>query len=260
METSRKGFSPSVILSISLLTSALAWPQAIPQQLGETNAVQKATPTDLSCETSDNLEVLSDTMGVDFGPYLNRIVQNVRENWYKLIPQEARPPILKEGRVMIQFAIMKDGTVAGIQLHSGSGDVELDRAAWGGITASNPFPPLPAEFNGQYIALRFHFVYNASFTITPSEVLRLAPGASQQFVAHDKAAKDAVMRWTISGKECEKVDCGTISTSGLYTAPSSVNAQLVLKVTATEQSPTKVACRSFRVVPPEKVADKPSSH
>jgi hypothetical protein len=41
-----------------------------------------------------------------------------------------------------------------------SGDVSLDRAAWGGITGSNPFPPLPSEFHGQYLALRFHFYYN----------------------------------------------------------------------------------------------------
>ena len=30
----------------------------------------------------------------------------------------------------------------------------------GRITASNPFPPLPGEFQGKYLALRFHFYYN----------------------------------------------------------------------------------------------------
>jgi outer membrane biosynthesis protein TonB len=45
-------------------------------------------------------------------------------------------------------------------LTGSSGDVSLDRAAWGGITNSNPFPPLPAEFRGQYLALRFRFYYN----------------------------------------------------------------------------------------------------
>jgi TonB family protein len=107
-----------------------------------------------------NLEVLSDTMGVDFGPYLSRVVQNVRENWYTLIPEVARPPIMKKGKVAIQFAIMKDGSVAGMQWAGSSGDIALDRAAWGGITASNPFPPLPTEFKGQYLALRFYFYYN----------------------------------------------------------------------------------------------------
>ena len=36
----------------------------------------------------------------------------------------------------------------------------LDRPAWGSITGSDPFPPLPTEFTGPYLALRFRFYYN----------------------------------------------------------------------------------------------------
>jgi TonB family protein len=106
------------------------------------------------------LDVLSDTMGVDFGPYLQRVLHDVRENWYQLIPEVARAPLMKRGKVSIEFAITKNGQVAGMRLVGPSGDISLDRAAWGGITASNPFPPLPAEFRGSYLALRFHFFYN----------------------------------------------------------------------------------------------------
>ena len=107
-----------------------------------------------------NMEVLSDTMGVDFGPYLSRVLHDVKQNWYALIPEVARAPLMKKGRVSIEFAITKDGRVAGMRLAGPSGDTSLDRAAWGGITASNPFPPLPSEFRGDYLALRFHFFYN----------------------------------------------------------------------------------------------------
>lgn len=113
-----------------------------------------------SARTAGNLEVLSDTQGVDFGPYLSRVIQAVRMNWYNLIPEAARPPLLKRGKVSIEFAILPDGKVAGLTLRSPSGDVSLDRAAWGGITASNPFAPLPSAFHGPYLALRFHFYYN----------------------------------------------------------------------------------------------------
>ena len=34
------------------------------------------------------------------------------------------------------------------------------RSAWAGITGSDPFPALPAEFGGPYLALRFRFFYN----------------------------------------------------------------------------------------------------
>jgi len=104
-----------------------------------------------------NLEVLSDTMGVDFGPYLQRVLHDVRQNWYNAIPESAQ---MKHGNLIIEFAITKDGRVAGMKLVAPSGDIPLDRAAWAGITASDPFPALPAEFGGQYLALRFRFFYN----------------------------------------------------------------------------------------------------
>ena len=74
---------------------------------------------------------------------------------------ELRTTVTKEGdQWSIKGTFEKDGSVAGMRLAAGSGDVALDRAAWGGVTASNPFPPLPGEFSGQYLALRFHFYYN----------------------------------------------------------------------------------------------------
>jgi TonB family protein len=106
-----------------------------------------------------NLDVLSDTMGVDFGPYLQRVLHDVKQNWYNAIPESAQ---MKKGKLSIEFAITKDGKVAGMKLVAPSGDIPLDRAAWAGITASDPFPPLPNEFGGQYLALRFTFFYNPS--------------------------------------------------------------------------------------------------
>lgn len=111
-------------------------------------------------KVGSGLDILSDTQGVDFGPYLNRVVASVRMNWYNLIPEEARAPLLKRGKVAIEFVILPDGKVGGMRLAGQSGDIALDRAAWGGISASNPFSPLPSEFHGPYLALRFHFYYN----------------------------------------------------------------------------------------------------
>lgn len=105
-------------------------------------------------------EVLSDTMGVDFGPYLQRILHDVKQNWYLLIPDSARPPIMKKGKLSIEFAIVKNGQVPAMQLVLDSGDVALNRAAWASITNSQPFPPLPSEFHGEYLSLRFNYYYN----------------------------------------------------------------------------------------------------
>ena len=114
------------------------------------------------------VDILSDTMGFDFNPYLQRIFHTVDRNWRILMPESVYPPILKKGMVFIEFSIMKDGTVQGLKVVGPPADVALVRAAWGSITNSTPFPPLPSEFPGQYLELRFKYFYNLN--IDGSEV------------------------------------------------------------------------------------------
>jgi TonB family protein len=126
------------------------------------------------------LRFLSDTQGVDFGPYLKDVVKAVRENWYRLIPEEARPPVSKKGNLAIEFAIIRDGNIANVKLVSSSGYASLDRAAWAGITASNPLPRLPLEFKGDSLALRFHFYYNPD----PADLAGADPAPNVPVVVH----------------------------------------------------------------------------
>jgi len=111
-------------------------------------------------DTSGALEILSDTMGVDFGPYLQRLKVTVQNHWDPLVPESALPPMMKKGTLTIEFAITRDGKVIGMKLIQGSGDVALDRAAWGAITGAIPFNPLPSAFGGEYVLLRARFYYN----------------------------------------------------------------------------------------------------
>jgi TonB family protein len=106
------------------------------------------------------VDILSDTMGVDFGPYIQRVIWDTKRAWYPIIPDEARSPINKQGKVLIRFRIMPDGSVESMTLESPSGDVALDRSAWAGITGASPFPPLPKAFKGPFLELRFYFLYN----------------------------------------------------------------------------------------------------
>ena len=102
--------------------------------------------------------ILSDTRGVDFGPYLARIIYIVRRNWIAVIPESAR--LGEKGRMGVVFEILKDGSVPQLRLVASSGSDPLDRAAVNGIHASVPFPPLPAEFTGNHLVLQFIFLYN----------------------------------------------------------------------------------------------------
>jgi TonB family protein len=122
-------------------------------------------------KTASPLEVLSDTQGVDFGPYLSLVLSNVKKKWYKLIPSSAQWPVVKKGKVSVEFQILPDGHIQGLRYTTQSGDLSLDRAAYGGIATSNPFPPLPSNFTGKFLALRFNFFYNPD----PSDLKAAAP-------------------------------------------------------------------------------------
>jgi outer membrane biosynthesis protein TonB len=107
------------------------------------------------------VEVLSDTQGVDFGPWLRRWHFETQKTWDPLIPDEVNPPILKKGQVLIHFKVLPDGRImdGSMMLEGRSGDTALDRAAWGALQGSN-YPPLPKDFHGPYLELRALFMYN----------------------------------------------------------------------------------------------------
>jgi TonB family protein len=105
-------------------------------------------------------EVLSDTQGVNFQPYLARIMREIYEQWIPLIPEEARPPLRKQGMTMVRFTINPDGTIAAMHLDGSTHDDSLNRAAWGSITGVGQFPPLPKEFHGPNLELRIHYLVN----------------------------------------------------------------------------------------------------
>ncbi len=110
---------------------------------------------------SGGIQVLSDTQGVDFNNWLQRWHWETERTWDPLIPDEVNPPILKSGMVAIRFKVLPNGRLmdGSLILEGRSGDVALDRAAWGALTGSN-YPPLPRDFHGPYLELRAWFLYN----------------------------------------------------------------------------------------------------
>jgi TonB family protein len=107
---------------------------------------------------ASSLELLSDPMGVDFKPYLIRVLAAVRRNWLAVIPESAR--FGRRGKTVLQFAVSRSGSVPKLVIVMPSGTDAFDRAAVAGVSASNPFPPLPPEFKGDVIRLQLAFFYN----------------------------------------------------------------------------------------------------
>ena len=244
---------------VVLATSSVVFAQTTeakppdPSPRGHYSAIPAPSP----CRSGapDQAEILTDTMGVDFGPYLARIVQTVRQNWYNLMPPSVYPPISKQGKVSIEFVILKDGNVSGMIVRTASGDVALDRAAWMSIKASNPFPPLPKEFvalalqqtKDPYLGLRFFYFYNSQpngISISPCADVRLSAGSTLQFSASGKETTNTSVTWSISGPGCSKSDCGTISDTGFYTAPANIPSPPTVFVEATSRADTSVTTKS----------------
>ena len=209
----------------------------------------------------DQVEILTDTMGVDFGPYLTQVIQVVKKNWYSIMPPSVYPPVYKQGKLAIEFEVLKDGTVSGMTLRTSSGDVALDRAAWGSITASTPLAPLPKEFPGKLIGLRFYYFYNlqpdaklretaTDVIVLPGQEIQLATGAKQKFSVTVPGAADSTVIWSVSGPGCAAAACGSISDDGIYTAPLNVPNPATVAVVATlAANPAKTGSATVDIQP-----------
>jgi TonB family protein len=104
------------------------------------------------------LQLLSDPQGVDFRPYMTQVLAAVKRNWLAVFPESAR--MGQRGRTVIQFSINRTGQVPKLVIAMPAGVQALDRAAVAGVSASTPFPHLPAEFKGAEIRLQLVFTYN----------------------------------------------------------------------------------------------------
>jgi TonB family protein len=106
----------------------------------------------------NNMQLLSDPMGVDFRPYLTQVLSAVKRYWMAVWPESAR--LGRSGKVAIQFSIDKNGGVPKLVIATPSGVESLDRAAVAAISGSIPFAPLPRAFKGEVIKLQLNFAYN----------------------------------------------------------------------------------------------------
>jgi TonB family protein len=232
------------------------------------------------------LDILSNTYGIDFGPYLQALVKDVRKKWFSIIPASDQ---MKKGKLAIQFDIAKDGKVADMRLVTSSGDRSLDRYAWGSITASNPFPSLPREFQDSYLRLRFRYYYNPDkrdLNVSAKDILSepthtnkatpmlsksgiavnisslgdiyVPAGESKTITATVTGTKEQALEWSVNGPGCSASSCGNI-TGDVYIAPTFQPNPPVVTLTATSKAdPTAKATVNVHIVQPSsKLAPKP---
>ena len=97
------------------------------------------------------------TFGNRYGWYVDAITRRISQNWLQsLVDSRLR----SAPRVYLGFDIARDGNIRNIELKQPSGIPSLDRSAERAIRASNPLPPLPADYRGQTVSVSFYFEYS----------------------------------------------------------------------------------------------------
>lgn len=98
-----------------------------------------------------------------------------------------------------------------------------------------------------------------SVTISPTSA-SVAEGDARQFSATVANPTNNGVTWGLYGSGCAGATCGTVSSSGLYTAPSTTPNPATVNLTATSRDDSsKVASAVVTVVPGIKVSVSPTS-
>jgi outer membrane biosynthesis protein TonB len=90
-----------------------------------------------------------DAANFPFTYYLRQVTGRIEENWVR--------PQGHLGRVIVYFRIKRDGSIVEPQVYESSRNQTVDMLAAGAIKRSEPFPPLPVEFAGDYLGIYLCF-------------------------------------------------------------------------------------------------------
>lgn len=99
------------------------------------------------------VQILSDTNGVDLGPYMRGLVSDLRSQW---LPSVAHRLVPEHGQTIVSLIIESNGDIASIGLEHSAQDTEFDQAALNAMKATH-YSPLPIEMKDPQLKLRVVF-------------------------------------------------------------------------------------------------------
>jgi TonB family protein len=134
------------------------------QTLGAAETVQnkefQSTAAVSQSDSKPGVELLTDSEGIDFKPYIQAVYSTVSYRWMLAMPTSVQ--LGEQGRNVIKFRILRDGTVPtdSLKIEISSQKKDLDQASLRAIQKAAPFKHLPEKFSKPFIELRFSFFYN----------------------------------------------------------------------------------------------------
>jgi protein TonB len=90
--------------------------------------------------------------GFEYDFYLGLVQSKIEQNF--------RPPPGKTGMAVVTFVIKKTGEIMDVRLVQPSGNLLIDQAAQRAVRAAGRFPPLPAQYGSDQLAINIEFVAN----------------------------------------------------------------------------------------------------
>jgi protein TonB len=99
-------------------------------------------------ETGPDLPITLEGRPFRFPWYLEQLVRKIERNWR---------PSTNTMRATVYFRIARNGRISEIEVSEPSGNFLFDQAAQRAVEASAPMPPLPGEYDGDYLGVYFDF-------------------------------------------------------------------------------------------------------
>jgi protein TonB len=92
--------------------------------------------------------------GSRFPWYVEAVQRRISSNW---LQSTIDPSIRWAPRVVATFEILRDGSIANVQITQSSGNPSVDTSAARAIRNSSPLNGLPPGYNGSYVSVEFWF-------------------------------------------------------------------------------------------------------
>jgi len=92
-----------------------------------------------------------------FTYYLQIIIDRVSSNWFTSLVD---PGLRGTFQTTVFFKILRTGRISGLKIEESSGVRSLDLSALRAIQSAEPFPPLPREYEDEYLGIHLIFEHS----------------------------------------------------------------------------------------------------
>jgi len=263
--------SGGLIVNLSSSSSAVTVPSTVTVLAGAASAGFTASVSSVSTAQTVTLTASAGSMFTSFTLQLNAailalsinatsvafgdVLVNTPATQSVTITSTGTLPVTMNGATLTGAGFAVSGAEFPATLNPGQAatlNIEFDPTAAGTATGQLTIASNSSTNGTAIIAL------SGTGTAAPVVAVAVTPatasvttGTTQQFAAAVTGTSNTAVTWTASGAGCSGATCGTISSTGLYTAPATVPSSPAITITATSQSdPTKSASANVTIVAP----------